>query len=174
MSNPPGVTLEDFADYWKKGWEGRKEKMTKKAGQREVQEVWRTHAASVGAERAFKEEVIKAAEEGRRAKRILETDPAKWGTDYVTAIRVKELTPEEKARYIKNAGPYVTLVRRVRGAYRAAGLSGIDGGQFWLKEISARLEKARMHPEKLPDIEREIMEALRAKAAELGVVIAIP
>ena len=171
MSTNPTLVMEELKDFWKEGWEAAKKKMVKKVRNPEIQRLWHTNASSEGAEKNYGAETAVAIKEKRRKKAIEKKKPSDWGVGAAEGIEAKILTATEQENWAREGGPYVVLVHEIRTLYRQAGLSGIAGGQWWLKEVSARLKRAKKKPELIPTIRREILAALGAKAREVGVVL---
>ena len=174
MSVNPTLTMEELKAFWKEGWEAAKDKMVKKVTNPEVQRTWHKHAMSPSAERNYAIETQAAIKARRRAKRIEETQPHEWGDGAAEGIEAKLLTATEQDRWAVRAGPYVMLVHEIRTLYRETGLSGIAGGEWWLKNVSARLKLAKKNPELIPKIRAEILAALRRVAPPVVAPARVP
>lgn len=150
----------DPFEEWRRSWEASKRKMKAKIRMRK--EKWKTRATSDAAEKAWKEEVIKAAEKQLRKKALEQVDPNDWADQVAAGVDEKTITDIEVRNFRTRAGPYVELVQEIAAALDETALRGPEKAVWWAQNVLPKLEEAKGDPSKIPQIRSELLAKIRA------------
>lgn len=142
-----------LGERWAKYWMLAKEKAIDELSRAETQTRWKAKATHPNVVKKRNENLKKAIEAGRIEAGLSQVDPAEWGAQTAAGIKDKTITSHEKARFEKNAEPYITFVQKKSQELLETGLTGKEAWDWWWKNVIEKLKEMKEKgPEKVVEV----------------------